>query len=359
MRKSLAFTFLVGLGLGFAAFPANALTIQLDYSHDIANGGNFFGNNPVAKAALETAAANLGAAILPTLGAVPTDVYTGLSISEDTTATINWRLTYKNPVTGANLSLNTFSFEMDVVKVFVGMRRLTGNTLGEGGPGGAAITVNTNGFEDELSEALSDAEEQSNESMSRGGGPVMGTLEGSITLGDTEEFYDLEYGAMIGNLWFDSDTNNNNVADTPAELNNFWHFDHTTPVAAGKNDFYTVALHELIHTLGFGTSVDWDDNSDGTTWLGVDAKILNGGSGTNLITLDGHIREGLMSQRVSDGVMQEALMDPSIIVGTRKYLTYMDLAFLSDIGYDVIPEPSAAGLILVGAMSIAGRRRRD
>ena len=55
---------------------AHALSLQLDYSYDAAN-GNFFGLNPTAKAAVDAAAADIGNAILPSLGAIPTDTFNG------------------------------------------------------------------------------------------------------------------------------------------------------------------------------------------------------------------------------------------------------------------------------------------
>jgi hypothetical protein len=43
-----------------------------------------------------------------------------------------------------------------------------------------------------------------------------------------------------------------------------------------------------------------------------------------------------MSTNALTGAAQEAVMDPSITQGTRKYLTALDLAFLRDIGYSTI-----------------------
>jgi hypothetical protein len=65
-----------------------------------------------------------------------------------------------------------------------------------------------------------------------------------------------------------------------------------------------------------------------------------------------------MSPRVKDGVLQEAVMDPSILTGTRKYLTQMDLAFLRDLNYVTIPEPSTVALCVSGLLCIGRQRRR-
>ena len=50
-------------------------------------------------------------------------------------------------------------------------------------------------------------------------------------------------------------------------------------------------------------------------------------------------------------------MDTTLLVGTRKSLTAMDLAFLRDLGYATIPEPSAAVFVVCGAALLWRRRR--
>jgi hypothetical protein len=177
-------------------------------------------------------------------------------------------------------------------------------------------------------------------------------------LGGAQASYNLQYGAIVGSLWLDSDTNNNGSVDSTAELNAYWHFDHTTQVPAGKFDFYSVALHELMHALGVGTSDTWDLLANGTTWLGPAAQAQNGGSGANLLSNDGaHLRSGYMSRSLIDGSLQEAAIDPSLTSGTRKYLTEMDLALLEDIGYRTIPEPGTAMLLALGVATCCPRRR--
>src|SRR5688572_6615391 len=126
------------LALAVAAMAATsstrAVTVVLDYTYDVANGGNFFGTNVVARNALEAAAADISAAILPSLGSVPTDVFVGTD--GDTVVDINWNLAVTNPVTDATVTLNTFSFNTDVIRIYVGMRGLLGSVIGTGGPAG-------------------------------------------------------------------------------------------------------------------------------------------------------------------------------------------------------------------------------
>lgn len=314
-----------------------AFNIQLDYTHD-----TFFGSNPTAKAAIEAAAADVSGVLTSSLGAVTSDLFTGTNAS--TTVTFDWKLTYTNPTTGATVTLNTFTLPADTFTIYVGARLLAGSTLGQGGRGGVGLSAGVSGYASQLQGAVDSAEAASNAAMTRGVPVVSAALSGSVTLGATTAPYDLFVGPTIGNLWFDSDTD--------------WHFDHTTSVASGKSDLYSVALHEILHTLGFGTGYEWDSLHAGTTWLGSNAIALNGSSGTGLLDAgEAHLVSGLMSTRLSDGFAQEAAMDPTLTVGTRKYLTAMDLAILQDLGYAVIPEP-ATPLLLLSAMIAGALRRR-
>jgi len=201
--------------------------------------------------------------------------------------------------------------------------------------------------------AMNNAEAASNAALTRGAGPLFGTFTGPEAGG-----YSVSYGALAGSLWFDNNTDNTGGIDSEATLDSFWHFELSTPIEPTQNDFYSVALHEMLHAIGVGTSDTWNSKRSGTTWLGGEAKALNGGSGTNLLFSDGaHLRSGLLSPRLSDGVMQEVVMDPTLTTGTRKYLTQMDLAFLRDLGYTTVPEPSAAALLASALLVLTGRRK--
>lgn len=346
-----------------AARSSSALTVVVDYSADAAT-ENFFGLRPLAKAAVDAAAADLSALLAPThftaispSGVPNVNAISGTSGS--TTVTANWDYIYNNPSTGVEVTIPGPSIAADIFVIYVGM---DGNVLGEGAPGSASVSLGASGFASQLVAATNAMQAASNTYMNRGAGPVLGTLTGTLTLGATTAPFAVSYGPGIGTATFENDTDNNGSADSLATLDNFWHYDRTTAVAAGKNDFYSVALHELLHALAFGTSETWTGLVSGTTWLGTNGKALNGGSGANLVDAGGdHLRSGLMSTNVYTGSAQEVAMDPSITTGTRKQLTAMDVAVLKDLGYSVapVPEPGAfaLGLGVAGFLVLVRRRR--
>jgi PEP-CTERM motif len=119
-----------------------------------------------------------------------------------------------------------------------------------------------------------------------------------------------------------------------------------------------------LHAIGFGVSETWDDMIvSGTNWTGSDAIAANGGSGVGLISAGGdHVASGTMSARLSDGLLQEVVMSPSIVLGTRKSLTQLDAAFLRDIGFltnvTAVPEPGSIAFIGLSFAGLAFVRRR-
>ena len=97
-------------------------------------------------------------------------------------------------------------------------------------------------------------------------------------------------------------------------------------------------------------------------WTGpAVANLL--GSGVYVLESDGnHVKSGLQGFAIIDGVqtgiLQEVAMDPNLTQGTRKYLTDVDLAFLSDMGWAIIPEPSHTTLAGLSLFALLLRRKR-
>lgn len=312
--------------------------IVLDYTGD-----TFFSANPTAQAALEAAAADINAAIdFSNLSAITDDVISGSS--GGSSADFDFSQVYNNPSDGVQTTISNTQIADGQVTIFAGARTFTGTTLGQGGPSGSGVSASgSNAGGGTFAQAVADAE--ANEQHSRSGGPIINTLSG--TIGGAS--YSFAQGLQTGSIVFDDDTN--------------WHFDHTVPVVAGRNDFYSVALHELLHAISFGIGDTWESLVSGTDYLGAEGIAANGGSGVGLVfSGGGHLAENVMSARISDGVMQEVLMDPDITVGTRKFLTELDLAVLRDSGFvtvSAIPEPSGLVFLLIGGCGVILKRRRE
>ncbi|MDF1728639.1 MAG: matrixin family metalloprotease, partial [Sulfitobacter sp.] len=176
---------------------------------------------------------------------------------------------------------------IDDIVVFVGARSLPGATAAVAGPAGYSITG-------DIYRARIDSDW-------RGIGPVT------------------DFEPWAGTIAFDPGAN--------------WHNDLSQP-AQGNLDLYTIALHEIGHVLGIGTSATFDAlvtaGFSGTppTFIGVNALALNGGEGIPLDAGLGHIEEGFAGNSV--------VLDPFITTGTRLDLSAYDKAVLADIGYEVV-----------------------
>lgn len=334
------------LGALALASTSQAITIQLDYEF----AGNFYNNNPAARAALEKAAADLSNALTPSLNSVNQGFFTSDLVD------LSWGTSFTNPsadpVTGPIVEKAFSPIAADVVKIYVGAFSFANpGTLGVGGP--VSMTLEPawiNGAsKSQLQADVDKVSAESNAVIRRPSGPQIGTISGTLEASDGDVKISLVYGLFGGTLTMDTDAD--------------WHFDINSPVEAGKFDFYSVALHEMVHALGFGTSETWGDQASGANWSGSNVNALVG-NGMDLLSLDhpGHIADGTMSFNIYTGIEQEALMDPNILPGTRKELTALDLAFLRDLGYGTIvavPEPGTGVLFAFAAVAVTFALRRS
>lgn len=151
---------------------------------------------------------------------------------------------------------------------------------------------------------------------------------------------------------------------------------------AGALSFATV-LHEIGHTLGIGTL--WEINNvyeDGSgeytgaaglaafqqEFLGQeDATFvpveLDGGPGT----ANGHWNEGIVGQSAfgATGILTANGQDlgSELLTGLLGFnepifLSQLTIGSLTDIGFEVIPEPTTAAFAVLGLFALAGRRSR-
>jgi len=292
-----------------------------------------------AKATLEKAAADLSAAVTTQLNDLSETEYMGLSGGTSLSAT--WEITYGNPNGGAPpANITNFDFTQGKLEIYVGAQDFSGTKLGEGGPGGTSLGLSSSVSSD-VEQAVSALELSSNTGMLRGG-PQLGSLSFDVAGVPAN----LAYGYSVGVIAFDNTAN--------------WHVDYSSLPGVLENDLYSVALHEMAHAAaGFGIGDTWVDHVSGSNWTGLHVSNLLG-SGVGALSSDqAHIREGLTGFPLINGVFdhnaqQEALLDPTLTRGTRKYLTDLDLAFLQDMGWEVVPEPSVVGLIIlaVGCLTL-------
>jgi hypothetical protein len=304
---------------------APALNIVFDYSYDT---GNFFGGTNIwRRAYLDRVAEDVEARIGETkLRAIIPNVSSNLT----------WELDFSNPSVGGNTTVIVAnrSIPANTIIIYVGARfySTSGNgyediSFGETGgafadniPGGA---VGTNWLYTILFRG-------------QPGGDIVSGL-------NTNEF-----GPWGGSVSFA-----NNVD---------WYFDPdpaTVDIPPGKTDFYSVAVHEIVHSFGLGTCEAWDARvkviSEQSRFTGTNAVRVYG---TNIPVITAanpqHWAEGVTSRNPYDGASQEAALDPSINGTFRKYLTDLDWAALKDLGWEILPLSGTDFVILSNRVDRVG-----
>jgi hypothetical protein len=331
---------------------AGALTIALDFSYDSAH-GNYLQTHAAALDALNRAAADLDQAVTLSLNPVTASSFSGTS--NGTTTTFNWTLNVTNPSNGQTVSQQPFTLAADTVVMHVGLRTISGNAPAAPLSDLASPAVGVTGGNGGIVNATAIAQQASNTMLLRGGAPAIGSKTGQIG-GASGASYALQFGPFGGSLAFNGQVVNN--VPNEQSLDAYWQFDATQPVAAGKYDFYTVALRSMLSALGFGASDAWKAQADGTNWKGTHVETLLSSDGSNLITTGGEIAGGLQGRNLVDGSWQPAAMSAGLNTGERRYLTTLDLAYLQDIGYQVVPEPSGLWLVVLGIVVLGSGRFR-
>jgi hypothetical protein len=166
-----------------------------------------------------------------------------------------------------------------------------------------------------------------------------------------------------------------------------WDFDSSDGVGAGLQDFVGVTIHEMGHALGFFSGVDDVDyyithpadldpyavfatldlfrysapgvlnlGVGATSYFSIDGGVTNlGGFSTGSIANGG---DGRQASHWKDN-LGLGIMDPTANpAGQVNTPTDLDLLAFDVIGWDLVPEPSAALLAFVGAFAGLARRRR-
>ena len=301
------------LALAVLVAPAAAVTVNIDYTYD---SNNFFGaGNPQgatagmqAKAALESAAGFFSNILNDTLSSIQTPP---TFVGQFGQWSWKWTMDFNHPATGDLIGITNPTVPADQYIIYAGARSLAGSTVGIGGPGGSGwSSTPTGGFT---------AEE----------GPVVEAIDLAFinaveTRGETSGF--ANWGGVIT---FDRDGSTT------------WHYNHTTQPSGNVTDFFSVAIHELGHSLGFGTSSEFQSLISGSNFIGANAESRYGGPVP--LSGNGHWAFGTSSVVYGTATAQETAMDPDLLNGTRKRFTELDAAALKDIGWEVIPLPGLPG----------------
>jgi len=338
-----------------------AITVHINYTYDASgffavNDGDPNAPGSLAHATVEKAAQDLSDALTNVANASLNAVTSGHIDSGNDLGTIDWTLSFRNPSTvpladpsdlSNQISLTDFSpYTADVFTVYAGASTLVGSTeLGEGAPVSVQSSFSYGGgTEEQTIEGVNDAIALSNGFMLRGSGPTVHQVPGQINDLGAPINYVLDVGAVAGFLSVTSGAN--------------WHLDYHTMPAGGEFDLYTVALHEMMHALGFGSSKTWRDlrAANNADWSGPHVIALRG-NGTGVLDGDtdsAHISTNEVSTTITTtagvpaGTAQKPVMNPNLpdrdpddtTKGVRRTLTQLDLAFLRDLGYG--NPPSAA-----------------
>jgi hypothetical protein len=246
--------------------PAS-LQILFDYRYDTTG----FFSDPSRRSILEQAGRDLSTRLNNSVDLTPIQP-SGFN---------NWTATTFNPANPTqNISINNLSVGVDQIVVFVGGGNgINGGEAGLGGSGGYSASGEQGWFN---------------------------TLRNRGRSG---------FASWGGSISFSSGTN--------------WYVGAGQPNSS-QTDFYSVAVHELGHVLGFGASNQWSALVSGSSFTGATARAVNGGTNPQVSTYEaGHWQQGITANGAA------VSMQPYITAGTRVRFSELDFAALADIGWDL------------------------
>ena len=254
---------------------ASQLKIRFDYSLDATN----FFSSQERRNLLQAAADAITSKLSDNL----------LSLSGSAGNT--WRVTFQNPATGQSITRENLSINTNEILVYAGARQLTGGNLAFASRGGTGGTFSDQAFADRV--------------RSRG---QSGALREPAT----------DFGPWGGSIAFDQGTR--------------WHFGtSTTGLDSNEFDFMTVAQHEIMHILGFGTAPSFDRFLVGNSFTGPNTQRVSGLTPVPMSNSD-HFSSVLLV----DG--KSALMDSGAPAGARELPSRLDFAALQDLGWTLVDQ---------------------
>jgi hypothetical protein len=280
------------LAIGGASRVA-AITVKFDYTYDAATG--FFGTATAptpARLALEFAGRT----------------FEGFS---DNLARIqpggvnSWTAHFTNPGNGVPTSVYNLLVPSNQIIVFAGaydLPNLPVATLAEASPGNASFPL--------------------------GSSPTSAFVDAVRNRGQGNELAD--FATWGGRISFDT------LAGPGVPRN--WHFDLNSAPPLGAYDFYTSAVHELAHVLGFGlsTAFDADFNPNTFQFFGPTTVALYGQPVP--FTSNKHFGALVTSPPFAEGTKPKPSLAAVLPLGVRKLFTPLDYAVMTDIGWQTPPE---------------------
>jgi len=203
-------------------------------------------------------------------------------------------------------------------------------------PAGERLNFRINGEEQEvtLNEPIDDViifvsstDEEDSESLTLSEGSyfasfVVGSEEAERIEGD-------DFEPWLGTIEFNASVSDDFYFDLSPETDN--------DIPFNQQDFLSLSLHEIGHVLGIGTGPAFITLIENGNFTGTQSVSLNNSQPVPLDRDLTHIEDGFtLDDHDHDHDHSDALLDKSFTFGTRNLPTDLDLAILSDIGYDII-----------------------
>lgn len=232
----------------------------------------------------------------------------------------SWSVRIQPPsLAGPGIMLNNLAIQANTLTVYVGGSTLEPGVLGFANTGSGLTAQGSPAFVDSV--------------LTRGQAHASGPAA-------------TDYGVWGGMIWFNG--------------GNDWGFGRDAAgLGPSQHDFFTTAVHELGHILGFGTAESWAAKVDAAgRFVGTASMAAHGGP----VPLDRYASHWALGTRstTTGGAWQSTLMDPATAAGSRELMTALDLAGFADIGWQVspVPEPGTVGLLATGLAVLGGLRPR-
>lgn len=260
------------LGTIAAKPAAGSLRARIDYSLDTAG---FFQN---------TARRNLLQTVLDSIVIRFSDSLSAIQ----PTGTDTWEARFLHPSTGLNTSKTNLSIAANEILVFVGARALSSGESALGDRGGFSVSSSRQSFVDAV--------------RSRGQAGALASPQTDV-------------GPWGGSITFDTRKN--------------WFFGtNAQDMGADQFDFVSIAAHEFMHVLGFGTCDSFDNKIVNNKFAGASAS-LEYGADVPMYNPD-HFANDLNYRG------RRPLMVPSIGNAERLLASRLDLSALNDVGWRLI-----------------------